>query len=69
MNSFGWMQIVWAVGAMVLLVAAYRSHNIGAKKTLVLALVWAGIFLVAGLVASVIMDDPQQTTLSNPTLT
>lgn len=69
MNSFGWMQIIWAVGALSLLIAAYRSHNVGAKKTLAMALAWAGIFIFAGLVATAIMDEPGQTTLSNPTLT
>jgi hypothetical protein len=69
MSSFGWMQIIWAAGALSLLIFALRSHNVGAKKTLVMALAWAGIFLIAGLVASALMDEPTQTTLSNPTLT
>jgi hypothetical protein len=52
MNDYGWMQLIWATGALVLILSAYRSHNVGAKKTLVFALAWAGIFLLAGLIAS-----------------
>ena len=52
MSEFGWMQLIWATGALVLILSAYRSHNIGGKKTLVFALAWAGIFLLAGLIAS-----------------
>lgn len=57
MNSGAWMQIIWATGALILLLGAYRSHNVGAKKTLVLALAWAGIFLIVGLIASVIVAE------------
>lgn len=55
MSSYAWLQIIWAVGALVLLLGAYRSHNIGAKRTLVMALVWAGLFLLVGLLASLII--------------
>lgn len=57
MNTGAWMQIIWATGALILLLGAYRSHNVGAKKTLVLALAWAGIFLMVGLIASVIVAE------------
>ncbi|MFC3097772.1 hypothetical protein [Alteraurantiacibacter palmitatis] len=57
MNTGAWIQIIWASGALILLLGAYRSHNVGAKKTLVLALAWAGIFLIAGLIASVIVAE------------
>lgn len=56
MSGFGWTQLIWATGALVLLVSAYRSHNVGGKKTLVFALAWAGIFLLAGLIASAIVE-------------
>ncbi|MCL6251085.1 hypothetical protein M3P36_08525 [Altererythrobacter sp. KTW20L] len=52
MSGYGWVQLIWAAGALVLILSAYRSHNIGGKKTLVFALAWAGIFLLAGLIAS-----------------
>lgn len=52
MSGMVWMQLIWATGALVLILSAYRSHNIGGRKTLVFALAWAGIFLLAGLIAS-----------------
>jgi len=55
MNGFGWMQLIWAAGALALILGAYRSHNVGARKTLIFALAWAGIFLLAGLIASEIV--------------
>lgn len=70
MNSGAWLQIIWATGALVLLLGAYRSHNVGAKKTLVLALAWAGIFLIVGLVASVMAaEEAPSSTISTSDLT
>ncbi|MFC3099429.1 hypothetical protein [Altererythrobacter lauratis] len=70
MNTGAWLQIIWAAGALILLLGAYRSHNVGAKKTLVLALAWAGIFLLVALVASVIVaGDAPSTSYDTSALT
>lgn len=54
MNPAQWISIIALAGWLVLAVGAYRSHRIGAKKTVVLALAWLAIFLLAAAVFTAI---------------
>ena len=45
-----WVSIVAMAGWLVLALSAYRAHRVGAKKTIVLALAWIAIFLLAAAV-------------------
>ena len=45
MNGGSWVSIVALLGWLILALGAYRSHRIGAKKTVVLALIWGSLFL------------------------
>ena len=45
-----WVSIVAMAGWLALALSAYRAHRVGAKKTIVLALAWIAIFLLAAAV-------------------
>ncbi len=54
MNQTQWISIISLLGWLVLAVGAYRSRQLGAKKTVVLALTWLAIFfLVAALFTAI----------------
>ena len=44
------IQIVVLVGWLVLVVSGYRSWRVSGTKTLAMAAIWAGIFIVAALI-------------------
>lgn len=48
MNSAAWISIISLTGMMVLAWSALRAHNIGAKRSVVMALAWFAIFALAG---------------------
>ena len=54
MNEFGWLQLVYLLMVGAMMFGAYRAHNIGGKKTLAYALIWAAVFGIAALFASLI---------------
>ena len=56
MNEYNWVSLISLSAFLILALSAYRAHNVGGKKTLVFALAWAGIFLLAGLIASAIVE-------------
>jgi hypothetical protein len=45
-----WVSLVAVAGWLVLALSAYRAHQVGAKKTIVLALAWIAIFLLVAAV-------------------
>jgi len=45
MSGVSLLSIVAMLGWLVLALGAYRSHQIGAKKSLVMALIWGSLFL------------------------
>lgn len=54
MIDVNWLSLVALTACLVLAVAAYRGQRVGARKSLVLALAWGGIFLlVAGVFTAV----------------
>ncbi|MEO6387798.1 MAG: hypothetical protein ABIT16_13655 [Croceibacterium sp.] len=54
MNSASWISIVALTGWLVLAGSAFRAHQVGAKKTLIMALTWVAIFLlIAGIFAAI----------------
>lgn len=54
MSSFSWLQLVYLLLVLALMFGAYRAHNLGGKKVLAYALVWAAIFGIAALFASMV---------------
>ena len=54
--SGSWLQLVWLALALGMMLASLRAHQIGAKKALVMVLVWVSIFMVAGTIASWLVD-------------
>lgn len=48
------VSLVSLLGWLVLAAGAFRAHRIGAKRAIVLALVWASIFLAVAFVFSMI---------------
>ena len=46
MNQAGWVSIVALAGWLVLALSAFRAHQVGARKTLIVALTWGAIFLL-----------------------
>lgn len=52
MSSLALVSIISLLGWLVLALGAYRAHRIGAKQTLVMALMWGAIFLLVAAVFS-----------------
>jgi hypothetical protein len=52
-----WFQITWLLLVLVLAVSGLRAHRIGARKGLVMALVWVLLFVVAAGIAGLIAGD------------
>ncbi len=46
MNAAGWVSLIALTGWLVLALGAFRAHRIGARKTVILTLTWAAIFLL-----------------------
>jgi hypothetical protein len=46
-TQVNWLSVISLTGSLVLAIAAYRGHRVGARKSVVMALVWSGIFLLA----------------------
>jgi fucose permease len=44
-NQGNWVSIVALTGWLVLALSSYRARQIGARKTVVMALTWLAIFL------------------------
>lgn len=55
MSEFGWLQLVYLLMVLALMFGAYRARNLGGKKTLAYALIWAAIFGIAALFASLVV--------------
>jgi hypothetical protein len=54
MTQYGWISLIALTGWLVLALGSYRAHRIGAKKTLVMATAWLGLFmLVTGILVAV----------------
>lgn len=52
MTPAAWVSLVAMLGWLALVVGAFRTHRIGGRRALAMALAWAAIFaLVATLIA------------------
>ena len=47
-----WVSIVALLAWLFLAVSAYRAHQVGAKKTIVMVLLWVSIFFLVAAVFS-----------------
>ena len=47
MTGDSWVSLIALAGWLVLALSAYRARRVGARKTIVMALAWAAIFLFA----------------------
>ena len=54
MSEGALVSLVALLGWLVLVAGAFRAHRIGARKAIVLALIWASIFLAVAFVFSLI---------------
>ena len=55
MTEMGIASIVAMLGWLVLVIAGYRSYQLGASKTIQLILIWSAIFVTVGLLFSVMV--------------
>ena len=46
MSGVGWVSLIALTGWLVLALGSYRSYRVGARKTLLWATAWLGLFLV-----------------------
>ena len=46
MSEYGWVSLIALSAWLILALASYRAHRIGAGKTLLMATAWVGIFLL-----------------------
>jgi len=53
-NQVNWLSVISLTGWLVLALAAYRGQRVGARKTVVMALVWGAIFMMAAAVFAVV---------------
>ncbi len=59
MSSFDWIHVIWLVVTLAVMISAYSTYNIGLRRSVIMALVWVAIFLVAtGLVWLVAAPEP-----------
>lgn len=54
MSEAGLVSLIALLGWLVLMFGAFRAHRIGARRAIVLALLWASIFLAVAFVFSLI---------------
>ncbi|MDN3645394.1 hypothetical protein QWY75_04120 [Pontixanthobacter aestiaquae] len=52
MSQFQWIHIIWAFGALLLLVSALAAYRLSWKTSLLYALIWASIFTAGALLFS-----------------
>ncbi len=52
------VSLVALLGWLVLVIGAFRTHQVGGRKALVMALVWGAIFLLAVAVFASISREP-----------
>ncbi len=56
MSDFGWIHLIWLTVTLGVMVMAFGSFRIGLKRSLVMVLVWIGIFLLATGVAWLVFE-------------
>lgn len=54
MNEYGWVSLIALVAWLFLALSAFRSHRIGARKAVTMALMWGSIFVLVALVFAAI---------------
>ncbi len=57
MSGFGeahWVSIVALTGWLILVLGAYRSHQVDASKTIRMAFIWGAIFVAVALAFSLV---------------
>ena len=56
MSDFGWIQLIWLTVTLGVMVMAFGSFRMGVRRSLVMVLVWIGIFLLATGAAWLFLD-------------
>ena len=54
MNQVPLVSIIAMAGWLVLMIGAYRGHRVGMRQTAVMAMIWAGLFLLAAAIFNAI---------------
>jgi hypothetical protein len=65
-TEWDWLRLVWLAMALALLLATVRTHRIGGRKMLVMAMAWLSIFMVAAGLASYIGEERAEPRLPPP---
>lgn len=52
MSGAGWASLVALAGWLILVLGAFRTHRVGGRTTLAMAMVWLAIFLLVMAVIS-----------------
>ena len=52
-----WLQIIYLAMVLGLALSAVRSYQLGARRIVLLGLIWACIFMVAAGIAAFVVDD------------
>jgi hypothetical protein len=45
-NDYAWVSLIALSGCLVLAMSGYRAYRVGARKTLLMATAWVGLFLL-----------------------
>jgi hypothetical protein len=51
-----WLRIIWLAISAVVMLVAYRQYQVGAGTTVIMALAWIAIFMLAASIAGWIAD-------------
>ena len=46
MTAYAWVSVIAMVAWLVLAAGSYRAYRLGARKTLLMATAWLGLFLL-----------------------
>lgn len=66
MNGTSWLQIIYLLMVLGLVIGTVRSHQLGAKRMVVMALAWLCIFLIAVGIAGFIDQRVHQAPVAVP---
>ena len=66
MTSLGWIHLIWLTVTLGVMLTAYRSYQVGGKRTVFYILAWIGIFMAAAGIASFFYEGGPLQTVSPP---
>jgi hypothetical protein len=58
LSEYQWVSIIALSAWLVMALSSYRAHQVGAGRTLVIALAWISIFFLVAAVFSAVAPEP-----------